>query len=202
MMRPPRRKYARPLIVAFAALSLAACFGGKKVPPTLLTLTSAAPLPASIARTAAAGEALTIDVPVISKELSTTRVPALVGPTAVAYIEGLQWVESPDKLFQDLLQETVVRTTSRVVLDPRQSSLDPGVTLTGTLTRFGYDTATGAVVVRYDGARASAGGARVATRRFEASVPADGTAASVGPALNAAANQVAAQVAAWVGGAG
>ena len=200
MMRPPRRKYARPLIVAFAALSLAACFGGKKVPPTLLTLTSAAPLPASIARTAAAGEALTIDVPVISKELSTTRVPALVGPTAVAYIEGLQWVESPDKLFQDLLQETVVRTTSRVVLDPRQSSLDPGVTLTGTLTRFGYDTATGAVVVRYDGALASAGGARVATRRFEASVPADGTAASVGPALNAAANQVAAQVAAWVGG--
>ena len=200
MMRPPRRKYARPLIVAFAALSLAACFGGKKVPPTLLTLTSAAPLPASIARTAAAGEALTIDVPVISKELSTTRVPALVGPTAVAYIEGLQWVESPDKLFQDLLQETVVRTTSRVVLDPRQSSLDPGVTLTGTLTRFGLDSATGAVVVRYDGALASAGGARVATRRFEASVPADGTAASVGPALNAAANQVAAQVAAWVGG--
>jgi len=193
-------RLSRPLIVALAALSLSACFGGKKVPPTLLTLTSAAPLPASIARTAAAGEALTIDVPVISKELSTTRVPALVGPTAVAYIEGVQWVESPDKLFQDLLQETVVRTTGRVVLDPRQSSLNPGVKLTGTLTRFGYDTATGAVVVRYDGALASPGGERVATRRFEASVPADGTAASVGPALNAAANQVAAQVAAWVGG--
>ena len=193
-------RMSRPLIVAALAVSLAACFGGKKVPPTLLTLTSVAPLPASIARTAAAGEALTIDVPVISKELSTTRVPALVGPTAVAYIEGLQWVESPDKLFQDLLQETVTRTTSRVVLDPRQSSLDPGVSLTGTLTRFGYDTATGAVVVRYDGTLASAGSARVATRRFEARVPADGTAASVGPALNAAANQVAAQVAAWVAG--
>ena len=186
--------------IAALGLSLTACFGGKKVPPTLLTLTSAAPLPASIARTAAAGEAVTIDVPVISKELNTTRVPALVGPTAVAYIEGLQWVESPDKLFQDLLQETVTRTTDRVVLDPRQSSLDPGVSLTGTLTRFGYDTATGAVVVRYDGTLASAGGSRVATRRFEASVPADGTAPSVGPALNAAANQVATQVAAWIGG--
>ncbi len=193
-------RLARPLIVAVAALSLAACFGGKKVPPTLLTLTSIAPLPANIARTAAAGDALTINVPVISKQLSTTRVPALVGPTAVAYIEGLQWVESPDKLFQDLLQETVTRTTNRVVLDPRQASLDPGVSLTGTLTRFGYDTATGAVVVRYDGALASAGGGRVATRRFEASVPADGTAASVGPALNAAANAVAAQFARWVGG--
>ena len=193
-------RQSRPLLVAALALLLAACFGGKKVPPTLLTLTSAAPLPASIARTAAAGDALTIDVPVIPKELNTTRVPALVGPTAVAYIKDLQWVESPDKLFQDLLQETVTRTTSRVVLDPRQSSLDPGVSLTGTLTRFGYDSATGAVVVRYDGALASAGGTRVATRRFEASAPADGTAATVGPALNAAANQVAAQVAAWVGG--
>ena len=188
------------IAIAALGLSLTACFGGKKVPPTLLTLTSAAPLPASIARTAAAGEALTIDVPVISKDLNTTRVPALVGPTAVAYIEGLQWVESPDKLFQDLLQETVTRTTDRVVLDPRQSSLDPGVSLTGTLTRFGYDTATGTVVVRYDGTLASAGGTRVATRRFEASVPADGTAPSVGPALNTAANQVAAEVAAWIGG--
>ncbi len=74
------------------------------------------------------------------------------------------------------------------------------MSLSGTLTRFGYDTATGAVVVRYDGTLASVGGTRVATRRFEASVPADGTAASVGPALNAAANQVAAQVASWVGG--
>ncbi len=200
MMRSASLRYARPLIVAAFALSLASCFGGKKVPPTLLTLTSSAPLPANIARTAAAGDALTINVPVISKQLSTTRVPALVGPTAVAYIEGLQWVESPDKLFQDLLQETVTRTTNRVVLDPRQASLDPGVSLTGTLTRFGYDTATGAVVVRYDGALASAGGGRVAVRRFEASVPADGTAASVGPALNAAANAVAAQVASWIGG--
>ena len=193
-------RLTRPMIVAVAALSLASCFGGKKVPPTLLTLNSIAPLPASIVRSAGPGEAVTIAVPVISKELSTTRVPALVGPTAVAYIEGLQWVESPDKLFQDLLHETVVRTTNRVVLDPRQASLDPGVSLSGTLTRFGYDTATGAVVVRYDGALSRAGGTRVETRRFEASVPADGTAARVGPALNAAANQVAAQVASWIGG--
>lgn len=193
-------RIARPLVVAAATLSLAACFGGKDVPPTLLTLTSAAAAPASIARSAAPGEALTIDVPVISRELSTTRVPALVGPTAVAYIEDLQWVESPDRLFQDLLQETVLRTTNRVVLDPRQASLDPGLSLTGTLSRFGYDTATRSVVVRYDGALSRAGGTRVETRRFEASAPADGTAASVGPALNAAANQVAAEVAGWVGG--
>ena len=186
-------------IVALGALTLSACFGGKDVPPTLLTLTSAAPAPASVSRAADPGEAITIQVPVIPKELNTTRVPALVGPTAVAYIEDLQWVESPDKLFQDLVQETVIRTTSRVVLDPRQAALDPGVSLTGNLSRFGYDTQEGAVIVRYDGALSTDGGARVETRRFEARVPADGTAATVGPALNAAANRVAADVAAWVG---
>lgn len=191
---------SRLLLVTLGALSLASCFGGKKVPPTLLTLTSSAPAPASVNRAAAPGEAITIDVPVIPKELATTRVPAQVGPTAIAYVQDVQWVESPDRLFQDLLQETVIRTTGRVVLDPRQSALDPGLHLTGTLTRFGYDTQLGAVLVRYDGALSTAGGTRVETRRFEAQVPADGTASTVGPALNAAANQVATEVAAWVGG--
>ncbi len=86
------------------------------------------------------------------------------------------------------------------MLDPRQSALDPGLHLTGTLTRFGYDTQSGAVVVRYDGALSTAGGTRVETRRFEASEPADGTAGTVAPALNNAANRVAYEVAAWVGG--
>ncbi|MEO8141654.1 MAG: ABC-type transport auxiliary lipoprotein family protein [Sphingomicrobium sp.] len=191
---------SRLILVTAALLSLTACFGGKKVPPTLLTLTSSAPAPATISRIAAPGEAVTIDVPVVPKELASTRVPALAGPTAVAYITGLLWVDAPDKLFQDLLQETTVRTTNRVVLDPRQASLDPGLKLTGTLTRFGYDTAEGVVIVRYDGALATAGGTRVETRRFEAKIPADGTAATVGPALNQAANQVAVEVARWIGG--
>lgn len=193
-------RHTRLSLVAIMALSLAGCFGGAKVPATLLTLTSTAPAPTEVARASAPGEALTIDVPVVSKELATTRVPATVGSTAVAYIKDLMWVESPDRLFQDLLQETVIRTTNRVVLDPRQSALDPGLKLTGTLTRFGYDSGEGMVVVRYDGALSTAGGTRVETRRFEAKVPADGTAGTVGPALNQAANQVATQVAGWVGG--
>jgi cholesterol transport system auxiliary component len=193
-------RITRLSLVALGALSLASCFGGKKVPPTLLTLTSSAPAPGSINRAAGPGDAITIDVPVVPKELATTRVPALVGPTAIAYIKDVQWVESPDRLFQDLVQETVIRTTGRVVLDPRQSALDPGLHLTGTLSRFGYDTQEGAVIVRYDGALSTVGGTRVETRRFEAREPADGTARTVGPALNAAANRVAAEVAQWVGG--
>lgn len=193
---------ARISLVLMGALALSACLGGgKKVPPTLLTLTSSAPAPQSLNRAAAPGETITIDVPVISKELSTTRVPAQVGPTAIAYIKDLQWVESPDRLFQDLVQETVIRTTNRVVLDPRQTGFDPGMRLTGTLSRFGYDAQEGAVVVRYDAALNTPGTGEVQTRRFEAREPADGTAATVGPALNAAANRVAAEVAQWIGGA-
>ena len=101
---------------------------------------------------------------------------------------------------QDTDTLAVRRTTDRVVLDPHQATLDPGLLVSGTLQRFGYDAASGQVVVQYDGALSTAGGTRVETRRFTASVPADGTAASVGPALNEAANQVAADVAKWISG--
>ncbi len=194
-------RLTRISIVALGALALSACLGGgKKVPPSLLTLTSSAPAPESIARASAPGETIMIDVPMIPKELATTRVPAQVGPTAIAYIQDLQWVESPDRLFQDLVQETVMRTTNRVVLDPRQSGFDPGMRLGGTLSRFGYDAQEGMVIVRYDAALAVPGGTQVQTRRFEAREPADGTASTVGYALNAAANRVATDVAQWVGG--
>ena len=121
------------------------------------------------------------------------------GPIAIAYVENLTWVDTPDKLFQDLLSETVTRTTNRVVLDPRQSSLDPGVTITGNLSRFGYDAQERMVVVRYDGAMTRGGATAVTTRRFEAREPADGTASTVAPAINAAANRVAMEVAQWWG---
>jgi cholesterol transport system auxiliary component len=115
-------------------------------------------------------------------------------------VTGLQWVDTPDHLFQRLVAETIRRTTNRVVLDTALTTLDPGLVLSGQLQRFGYDAQTGQVIVEYDGALSTMGGSRVDTRRFVATVPADGTAASVGPALNRASNQVAADVAKWVGG--
>jgi cholesterol transport system auxiliary component len=111
-------------------------------------------------------------------------------------------VDTPANLFASLLAETVRRTTNRVVLDPGQTTLDPGLLVSGALQRFGYDAATGQVVVTYDGSLSTAGGSRVETRRFTATAPADGTAASVGPALNRAANQVALDVARWIGSSG
>ena len=185
---------------ALAGCSLGGMLGGGKPPTTLVTLTPEAPEPAQIVRAAAAGQAVTIGTPIVGKELSAVRVPVQATATDVQYVANLQLIDTPARLFQGLLSETVRRTTNRVVLDPNQTSLDPGLTVTGELQRFGYDAATGQVVVQYDGSLSAAGGNRVETRRFTATTPADGTAASVGPALNRAANQVAQQVAQWIGG--
>ncbi len=192
-------------LAAAAALGLSACSlgsllgGGGDVPDTLLTLNPSAAEPPSVARSAGAGEAVTIRAPVVPEALRTVRVPVQAGPTAIAYVKDLQWVDTPDELFQDLLSETVTRMTSRVVLNPSQSALDPGLTVTGQLRRMGYDAQLGAVVVEYDANLSTAGGTRVETRRFEATAPADGTALTVAPALNQAANQVAMEFAQWIG---
>lgn len=189
------------LTIALGGCSIGGLLGGGgKTPTTLQTLTPEAADPGAIARAANAGQAVTIAVPVISKELRTLRVPVQVTPTDVQYVTNLQWVDTPDRLFQQLLAETVRRTTSRVVLDSRQAGLDPGLVVSGELQRFGYDAAAREVVVVYDGSLSTAGGSRVETRRFTARQPADGTAATVGPALNRAANQVAREAARWIGG--
>lgn len=197
----------RILTASVLALTVSGCSvsgllggGGAKGPATLQTLTPEAADPGSMTRAAIAGQAVTIEVPAVAKELRTVRVPVQVSPTDIQYVTGLVWVDTPDRLFQRLVAETVRRTTNRVVLDSNLTGLDPGVVLSGQLQKFGYDAQSGQVVVEYDGALSTAGGNRVDTRRFVATAPADGTAGSVGPALNRAANQVATDVAKWVGG--
>jgi cholesterol transport system auxiliary component len=191
-------RLAAPLLLA---LSASACSissllgGGGNIPPTLLTLTPQAPAPGEFARSAAAGEAVTIAVPVIPEELRTVRVPAQITPTDVAYIQDVRWVDTPNRLFQDLVAETVRRMTRRVVLDPKQV-LDPGLVVSGNLRRFGFDVTEQAAIVQYDATLSTLGGTRVETRRFEAS----GERNIIGPALNRAANEVAMEVARWIGG--
>jgi cholesterol transport system auxiliary component len=189
----------RPILALCGALALAGCFGGANVPDTLMTLSPAQARTAQAARTAAEGEAITVVVPNVPRELATLRVPVHESDIAVAYLKNAQWVEMPAALFARLVSETVAATTGRVVLDPSQFTFDPGQRLTGTLQRFGLDAASMEVVAIYDAALARQGGG-VTTRRFQARVPvAAADAANVAPALNQAANQIAAEVAAWVG---
>jgi cholesterol transport system auxiliary component len=193
----------RAVVTTALAAALTGCMGsllgGGKAPTTLYTLTTQAADPGTMTRTVNAGQAVTIGTPLLSTELRSVRSPVQVTPTDVQYVSNLQWVDTPDRLFQALLEETVRRTTNRVVLDPRQATLDPGLVVTGELERFGYDVSSGQAMVVYDASLATAGGTRTETRRFAAAVPADGTARSVATGLNQAANQVASEVAAWIG---
>jgi len=189
------------LATSLAACSLGGMLGGGKAPAHLFDLTYEGPV-AEVppARSAAAGETVTIRVPVIARELRTTRVPVQVNPVVVEYVKDMTWVDTPDRLFQSLIEEAVRATTGRVVLDPNQSALDPGLVVTGELQKFGYDAQQGMAVVEYDASLATQGGTHVETRRFTAALPADGTAATVGAALNQGANQVAREVAGWIRG--
>lgn len=200
MRLPARVLGSVALAIAVGGCSLSGMLGGGgKVPASLLALTPEAPATGEFTRSANAGQSVTVSTPVISKELRTTRVPVQVTPTDVQYVTDAHWVDTPDRLFADLISETIRRTTNRVVLDPGLTGLDPGLILSGELRSFGYDAASGQAVVRFDGALSTVGGTRVETRRFEASAPSDGTGQTIGPALNRAANEVALEVANWIG---
>jgi cholesterol transport system auxiliary component len=188
------------LLALPAALALSACFGGS-APDQLLTLTAAEPRPAATPRAAAQGEAITVAVPSLPQALRTNRIPVYVNDTTIQYLTDAVWVDQPDELFARLLGETISARTGRVVLDPSQYSHDPGTRITGTLLKFGLDPNSMQVVIVYDAAMARGGPTGgVVTNRFETRLPvAEATPAAVATALNQAANQLAAEVAAWIG---
>ena len=188
-------------LVPLLAASLSGCisFGGKP-PANLLTLDSAVDLPVGESQRSNVSATITISVPSVPQELSSSRIPVHSGGTAIAYVKDAQWVERPNQLFARMLGDTITSRTGRLVLSTRQSQLDPGAYLMGELRAFGVDADTGEAVVTYDAALIRGTETVVEKRRFEARVPVSPVeAAPVGAALNQAANQVAAQVADWVG---
>lgn len=196
-------KLFRIAAMAVLPLALSACvsIGGKgKLPPTLLTLTPTAVAPAGSAASAIPAEALMVLEPETDKALSVLRIPVQVDAANIAYIKDAQWVERPARLFRALLAETLRAKGGRLILEDTQATVPvAGSRLAGRLITMGYDAQTSSVVVRFDAIRTSPGGA-VQTKRFESVVPGvKAKGEDIGPALNRAANDVAAQVADWVG---
>ena len=188
------------LAVLAPAILLGGCLSfGAEPPPSLLTLTPAATAPVGASASGNPTTAITLVEFEAPAAVDVTRVPVQVNDSEIAYLKDAVWVEKPARLFRRLIAETIrTRSGGRVVIDGD----DPGVSavnrLQGTVRRFGYDAATSSVIVTFDAVRAG-DGANVQTRRFEASVPGvTPDVASVGPALNQAANEVAVQVADWV----
>jgi cholesterol transport system auxiliary component len=190
---------ARIIIAAAAALALSACFGGG-APSELLTLRADQTRPVGDTRSAGPGEAITVAEPTVPVALQTTRVPVYVAPQTIQYLKNAFWSDDPSELFRAVVAETIAARTGRVVLDPGQFTHEPGTRVTGQLLMFGLDADRMEVVALYD-AVLERGRNSVTTNRFEARVPVTAAQpALVAPALNQAANQIAVQVAAWVGG--
>jgi cholesterol transport system auxiliary component len=197
------RSLRTPLLAAAAAVSLSACIGlGGKTPPFLLTLDADAAPPAGAARTASDASTLTILIPTAPQKLRTTRIPVQQDNSSVTYVKDAQWVEAPQRLFQRLVSETISARTTRVVLDEGQYLTAPGEQLAGQLMEFGVDARSNEAVVVYQAMLVSAGGKSVTQRRFEVREPIGGAveAKPVGEALARAANKVAIEVTAWLGG--
>lgn len=191
------------LLASVVAVCLTGCIGlGGKTPPFLLTLDADAAPTSGEARTAAEAATLTILIPTAPQKLRTTRIPVQQDDSSVTYVKDAQWVEAPQRLFQRLVSETVAARTARVVLDEGQYLTAPGEQLAGQLMEFGIDARSNEAVVVYQAMLVSAGGKTVTQRRFEVREPLATKieAKPAGEALARAANKVAVDVAAWLGG--
>ncbi|KPP88100.1 ABC-type transport auxiliary lipoprotein family protein [Erythrobacter sp. HL-111] len=205
MLRP--LSPARPPLLAAAAaalvLALAGCvsLGGGEPPESLLTLHSTASAPEGAGARAGAGAgagAILVMTPEAPAKLDVLRVPVAVSETEIAYLREAYWVEKPARLFRRLLGETLRTRTDALVIDSDDTPTEPRVKLRGTLIDMGYDASARAAVVRFDAVRTDIDGGAV-SRRFEAiESGVEAEAAAVGPALNRAANRVAADIADWV----
>lgn len=183
-------------LAPLAALSGCISFGAKP-PPSLLTLTAATPIVVGAVQSSAAARAIILQVPTTPASLATQRVPVQATPTTLAYVEDAVWSEPPARLFARLLSDTLT-AGGTVVIQGVQPVDSPAGKLGGELRQFGFDATARTAVVTFDATLTRGGSTTVEKRRFEASVPvATIDAASAGPALNDAANQVAAQVAGW-----
>jgi len=194
--------YARTRAVAAAAtvLMLGGCISlSPKVPDQLLNLTPASSAPAGASLSGTSETALTVLDIQAPRELDVTRVPVRINGSSLAYLKDAQWVERPTRLFGRLLSDTIRAKGKRLVVSGTDLEYAAATKLSGTLSAMNYDASQGAAVVRFDAVLQNGGG-QIQTRRFESTVsgiPAQ--AGPVGEALNRAANDVAAQVADWVG---
>ncbi|OYW45582.1 MAG: ABC transporter [Sphingomonadales bacterium 12-68-11] len=187
-------------LAAMLALALAGCISlGPKVPETLLTLTPERTVAVGATSAGQPSSALVVLEPASAQRLAVVRVPVQVDAASVAYLQDAVWVERPARLFQHLLSETIRARGGRLVVGDGEVEYAAATQLGGQLMEMGYDAPSGSVIVRYDAVLQMPGG-EVRTRRFESTVSGVAAeAAAVGPALNQAANRVAAEVAEWVG---
>lgn len=192
--------YFRHAGVLAAVVLLGGCVSlGGKAPKQMISLTAETTAPAGELAGTTMRDALVVLDPEADRRLDVQRVPVQVDDATIAYLKDATWVERPARQFRRLLAETIRAKGKRLVVEAGDASELGKTTLGGRLLDMGYDARSQSVVLRFDAMRTDTAG-NVVSRRFEATV--SGVAPkveSVAPALNKAANEVAAQVADWVG---
>lgn len=191
---------ATPVFALGLALALGGCLSfGSEPPDTLFNLTPSRVAAAGTGASGTAAQAISVLEPQASARLDVMRVPVQVDDASVAYLKDAQWVEKPARLFSRLLEESIRAKGTRLVVDGSDAEYSAQTKLSGQLLDLGYDARSGSVLVRYNAVLQTPNG-EIRTRLFESTVPGvSATAGAVRPALNQAANDVAGQVADWVG---
>lgn len=192
--------FQRIMVPGLLALSLGACVSfGAKAPPSMLVLTSTSSVTSGTIRSAAANEALVVLMPQSPRKLETNRLPVQIDDSSIAYLKDAVWADKPARLMQLLLMETIASKSGRLVLNEVDTGGKGQQFLSGSLLEFGVDAASMEAVVVYDAVKLVRGQV-VEKRRFEAKKSVTVMeAAPVGAALNDAANDVAGQIADWIG---
>ena len=193
-------KTTRYLAALMLLPALAGCVSlGSKAPGHLFSLMPARSAPAGAAVTGRGADALIVADPETDKRLAVLRIPVQVSDSSVAYLKDAAWIERPSRQFGSLLAETLRASGKRLVLAEDEATAPGSARLSGRLLDMGYDARQSAVVVRFDAIVSNRDGT-MRTQRFESVVSGvEPDADAVGPALNEAANDVAGQVADWVG---
>lgn len=183
-----------------ALLLLGGCISlSHKPPDQLISLTPESVAPAGATATGRLADALIVLDPETDRRLDVQRVAVQISDSAVAYLKNGVWVERPARQFRRMLAETIRARGNRLVVEGDDTQVNGKEVLSGRLLDMGYDSRSRSVIIRYDALREGPDGV-AETRRFEATVPdVAPKAAAVGPALNRAANEVAKQVADWIG---
>ena len=172
---------------------------GAKPPPRLLGITSASSVTAGTLVTGTAANAITVMPPFTARSIGNVRVAVVDGSGAYAYVKDAVWVDTPDRLFQGLLGETIAVRTGRLVLNPGQFIGARSGQLVGQLLFFGIDAGKHQAVVTYDATLLAPDGTTISKQRFSATAPIGKIdAQTVAPAISIAANGVAEQVADWI----
>lgn len=193
-----RGKATTIALAVLLSTALAGCLGGKP-PKNLIGLTPVSAAPAGPLGSGKLAQAIVVLDPQADRRIDVQRIPVQVDDSRIEYVKDLTWVEKPTRQFRQLLAETIRAKGNRLVLEEVDELAGAQARLGGRLIDLGYDARSQSVVVRFDAMREDGAG-NVRSQRFEATVPGvSPKPEQIGPALNKAANEVAQQVADWVG---